>query len=480
MSTPDGTRSDRTHVRRIAMRRTECSATLCVRPRTVYVDWAEMEAHLSTRAAHSASFSPQALSRRIRPRRVTTVDAEVALLRSNVRDGARTVLTWMAALADANADGDIDRVLNQCLRPGPDVSKVNYAAMAREIRKTLGVMISAKRVRTAIEHLRRSCGQGAAQPRRRSIVHQLEALQSRLCVSHASLLQVESPDRRTLRRSIAIEVLAAVRCAAGRLIENGYGEHIPDRVDLESLEDRYLDFVRCVVNDRAGDRLDADFHQLLVTLCEHDRIAEHDMRLVVDGARVVAVLSGPDSLAGLLAQLNVLVAGRQLIDSELYCAEMMRLATAATGLHDDPRTRSFMNWVRRQPTDHRVPSALRVGSYCLNNAATHILERLFEGELPDDGQWLARAESCLDQMKSRDGGFRLIRTTEVLLHTVRARLNGQTDEVVAHFIGLGRDAALEVLCDLAEFDNCIELCRAAEAYAVRALPEIKHQLLRLG
>ncbi|MDP7693656.1 MAG: hypothetical protein QGG89_17605, partial [Vicinamibacterales bacterium] len=229
-----------------------------------------------------------------------------------------------------------------------------------------------------------------------------------------------------------------------------------------------------------GDHLEDDLHRLLVTLCHHDQGTEHDMRLVVDGARVVAVLSGPDTLAGLLAQLNVLVAGRQLIDSELYCAEMMRLAAAAADLHDNPQTRRFMHWVRRQPEDRRVPSSLRVSSYCLNNAATHILERLYRGELTNGEQWLAKAEDCHEQMKRRDSGFRLVKTTEVLLHTVKAALTGRTDEVESHFAGLERDAALAVLRDLADFDNCVELCRAAEGHAVRALPELKHQLIRLG
>ena len=492
MAPCDGAHSDRQREPDPGSRRGDRLTAGLTRPKTVYVDWAEMEAGLSTRGAHALATATQSAAsqaaatrpRRARPRLVTTVDSQVSALRRNVQDSARTVLTWVATLADKQGGGDIDRVLRHCLRPGPDVQSVNYAAMAREIQSTLGVAITAKRVRTAIEHLRRHRETAGPQTKRSSVTARLDALRSRLRANHATLVNAESDDRHCLRRSIAVEVLAAVRCAAGRLIENGYGEHIPDRVDLETLEDRYLDFVRYAVSDRVAtgrdEGVDEDLHRLLVTLCEDDQSGEHDMRLVVDGARVVAILLGPDSLAGLLAQLNVLVAGRQLLDSELYCAEMTRLAEAAAGLHDDAQTRRFMHWVRRQPEENRLPSALRVSSYCLNNATTHILERVFQGELPDDGQWLARAEDCFGQMKRRDGGFRLVRTTEVLLHTVKAALSGRTVEVEAHFAGLGRDMALEVLQDLAEFDNCVDLCRAAESHAVRAIPDLNHQMIRLG
>ena len=453
-------------------------------PKTVFVDWADLETSMQRRQVRS--LDPASSDRRSarRPRLITSVHDEAGKVRANVRDSARAVLTWVSALLDHEGLTDLDAVLDRCLRPGPDPASLNYAALAREIGAATGIDLSPKRVRTAIEQLRKARQKQVQHMPRQSNRQRLETLHSLLEANFQDLVGSETPDRENLRRSIAVDVLAAVRRAAGRVIENDFGEGIPPTIDVDELEGRFLDFVRGIVRDEPGSdhqrTLPADLHRLLVTLCDYDGSSENDVRLVVDGGRVVADLMGPDSLPGIMAQLNVLVAGRHLLDSELYCAEMSRLAEAAAGLRDDPQVRRFLNWVRRLPEDQRLPSPLRVSSYCLNNAATHVLQRIFTDELADGKAYLARADEWIEEMRRRDSGFRLIKTTEVLYLVVVAHLAGDARKIESHFARLGNSRSLALLQDLAKYDNCEEMVRAARRHAVAALPELRHQLIHFG
>ena len=461
------------------------------RPRTLFLDWADLEATASASTAARISSRPDASTSSARVRQIISVDSEVQGLRRNVRDSARAVLRWVAAVVDHEGERDLDAVLDRCLRPGPDVQAVNYSALAREIRESTGVILTAKAVRTAIAHLRRKRSQTTSDSLRgQPLKERLDLLRARLSANHQALggargfIGADSradTQRDDLLRSVAVDRLAAVRSAASRLIENDYGEHISRDVDVDHLEARFLDFVRDVLRGRGpgNDPAARDLHGLLVSLCDYDGSTECDMRIVVDGARVVALVCGPDSLAGLLAQLNVLVAGRHLLDSELYVAELHRVADAAAGLHDDPGTKTFLNWARRQPEDRRLPSPLRVSSYCLNNAATHLLERIFKGTSPDPRAALRAAQHDLERMRAADSGFGLIQTTEVISLAAVARLTGDPSDIEAHFKRLGGQRTQRVLEDLARYDNCAQLVDAVRARAVGVFPALAHQVIRM-
>lgn len=419
---------------------------------------------------------------RTRPRLLTTIDAEADQLRANVQDAARAVLTWVAAVVDHEPGCDLDGVLDRCLRPGPDVESVNYTALAQEINRTAQVNLSPKAVATAVRRLRESHQRKANQMQRDALRQKLEALHGRLHANYAALIDSAPTQHDELRRSVGVEVLGAVRRAAGRLIDSDYGEGIPQQIDIDLLESRFLDFVRDLVRQLpsgAGSPLETDLRRLLLTLGDYDRSAECDMRLVVDGGRVVADLMGPDSLPGVMAQLNVLVAGRSMLDSELYVAEMFRLADIATLLHEDAATKKLLNYIHRLPEEQRLPTPLRVASYCLNNAATHLFERLFRGEIAEAAPALEKAVAALERMRRRDSGFALIAVTQIIHLTTQAQLSGDDAAVRAHFRQLGKAKALELLESLIKFDNCRELVAAARAHAVAALPELKHQLIHL-
>lgn len=414
---------------------------------------------------------------------ITTVSEQVSDVRKNVQDTARAVVTWVAAVCDHDSPDTLEDVLDRCLRPGPDVERVNYAAIADEVNRCVGASVSAKQVKTAIEHLRRGQQAKVDAMSETDLRHQLDALLERLRDNHAALMNTDRTAHVELDRAVAVQVLGAVRAAAGQVIDSAYGEGIPLTVDVDELESRFLDFVRDMVREtgagNASDGLSGDLKNLLLVLSQYDGSAESNMRVVVVGSRVVADLQGPDSLPGLIGQLNVLVAGRYLLDSELYCAELARLAEAAGGLHDDTATGSLMNWVRRLPEDQRLPSPLRARSYCLNNAATHLLERVYRGEYAEPKREMERARACLEQMRERDSGFRLIATTTVIEHVVEAHRSEDGSGIEAHFRKLGEAESLKVLKDLAQFENATDIVADAQRHAAGVWPGLKHQLLRV-
>ena len=443
--------------------------------RVRYVDFADLEAKMTGRAVADARSAPGAhRGRRI----ITTVDRVAEDVRANVQDAAKAVLAWVAAVTDAEADETLTDVLNRCLKPGPDIERINYTQLAAEITRTLDVDITAKRVRSAIRHLRKAHEGRTHDMAKPSLKQKLDRLHDRLTRGYASIVD-QRDEHDALRREMSLGILGAVRAAAGRVIDFAYGEGIPTQVDVDELESRFLDFVRDQVRAEAVGDVEADLKRLLLTLGAYDLSAESDMRLVVDGSRVVADLAGPDSLPGVMAQLNVLVAGRELIDDELYVAEMSRLAQTAEALHDDPATKSLLNWIRRQPDDQRIPSPLRVASYCRNNAATRLGDRVFMGTLDDASTWLDRADEHVQAMRERDSGFELIKVTELVLLTARAQHTGDASGLHAHFKSLGETVTLELLEKLARFDNCAALVQTALHHAVAALPALKNKLINI-
>ena len=434
-------------------------------------------------------------------RPITRLDDEVAGVRKNVQDSACAVLAWLSAVVAHEGKTDLDDILDRCLRPGPDIERVNYAAMADDIFRVTGVELSAKRVQTAVTHLRAAREKQAAQaldeavPARDELAQRLAELDARLRDNFASLTADETSTHAALRREMGTAVLTAVRSAAGRVIDRDFGEGIPDTVNLQALEGRFLGFVRDTLRKQAARGLasqsgtaEQDLRRLLITLADHDATAEADMKLVMHGSAVVASLLGVDSLPGVMAQLNVLVSGRGLIDTDLYVAEMVRLGHLAESLRDDAATKTYMNWVRRLPEDQRLPSPIRVASYCRSNATTRLLDKLYAGDLDPDAIALADATQpprtylhlavdTHDRMLALDGGFTLTLTTQLLRHVVVAHLTGDPAAAITYLEGLGQAKALDRLEALIKFDNNDELVAEAQALVVSVYPGLKRQLV---
>jgi len=284
------------------------------------------------------------------------------------------------------------------------------------------------------------------------------------------------------RRAMAHDILGVVRSSAGRLIECSFGEGVPQQVDLDATRQRFLVFVQHAMDHGLGSddqtTIDQDMTRLLSALRDHDGTAEADMQLVVAGTDIVADLAGPDSLPGLMARLNILMVGRPMLETDFFVTQMLELADAAGQLINDKPTRAYMSWVRTLPQDRQAPSPNRVRSYCLNNAATHILQRLHTSEL-EGGQWFATAQQCFETMKTHDRGFSLLKTTEAIMLCVLADLTDSAEPAQSFFNSLGRDKSLNLLSDLRKFDNSDALNRLVRRHATAAHPSLAGQLLVL-
>lgn len=466
-------------------------------PKTLYVDFAQLEATVSGQDALRVYRQAEKRSA-THAGRVTTVEDEVDGLRRNVKDAARAVLTWLSSVTrhddlgapgapgSPGTPGDLDRVLDKCLRPGADTTAVNYTAMADEVNRTLGTDLSPKRIQTAVRHLRDAASKDAQHKADKqtepcpTLAQRYDNLYAQLRTNHDRLIHVENGGGHTLRRAVAHDVLAVLRSSAGRLIECGFGEGIPESVDLDATRQRFMAYVRRAVEQGHTNNhsLRDDLARLLSALRNHDDTTDADMQLVVAGVSVVADLAGPDSLAGLMARLNLLMVGRPMLESDFFVDQMLKLADAAGNLINDRATQTDMAWVRLQQEDRRTPSPNRVRSYCLNNAATHILQRLHTGELTG-GRWFVTAQKCYDTMKTHDRGFQLIKITEAIMLCVLADLTGSTDAARDLFTKLGRDKSLDLLRDMARFDNSDALNCLVRRYADDVHAGIASQLLVL-
>ena len=430
-----------------------------------------------------------------RVRVIGRVDDAADAVRANVQDAARAVLTWLASVVGHRGDGDLETTLDRCLRPGPDVERVNYAALAAEVSRVTGVELTAKRVQTAVAHLRRARrrkAEAAALHRVKSTgAAGLQSLEATLRDRFDELAAAECGGLPA--RDVAVEVLAAVRAAAGRLIDRDFGEGIVETLDRPSTGGRFLRFVGSVLQEddapATGSAAAPALRRFMQTLAEHPGRgrSEADMRLVLDGAKVVSTLVGEASLPGVMAHLNVMVAGRDLTDTDLYVAEMLRLAALAEALHDDPATERLRQHARRLPEDRRLPSPIRVSSYCRSNAATRLYDRIHRGDLDPHATALADAtgtstylqlaDATHDAMLARDGGFTLTLTTELLRHVVHTRVTGDRAALDAYLHRLGEAKALDRLEALVRYENNDALVAEAHDHAVRVYPSLRNRLI---
>ncbi len=424
---------------------------------------------------------------------VTTVEQQLDPLRAGVRDAAEAVLRWLASLHESDEPTDLHAVLDRCLRPGPDPAQLNYAALAREVEAATGVSLTPKRLRTAIRHLRAAHSRQTP-PTPARAADALDRLGDRVAAAltdpptrvatvardRADDATALSTGSSTRARGLTLEILAAVRAAAGRLIENDFAEGLPRTIDLAAVERDLVEHLRTARQaiDRPGARAGA-LQRLQRSLAEYDASVAADMRLVLDGARAIDALLGPRTLPGTLGRLNVLVAGRALLPSAAYVQRLLALADHALTLHHDPDTQRLLNAARRGPRDARLPRPRRVASYALNNAATHLLQRLFTGQLAAADGSLELAHACLQRIRRDDPAFRLLPVSEAIYHTVDARLHDQYDDAHAFFHRLGPGRALRLLTDLARFDNCRPLVAAVHHAALDALPSLRQRLIRL-
>ncbi|MEO0588435.1 MAG: hypothetical protein AAF078_12445, partial [Planctomycetota bacterium] len=272
---------------------------------------------------------------------VIRVDDAVRPLRADVRDAARALLTWLAVVTDhraptpvarsARQDGGLDRLLRRCVRPGAGVDGLDYTALAEEVAAVTGVRLSAKRLQTAVRHLRAArVDLGRASEGRAATRDGCELL--------ADVAGHERGGDGLADWRLGVAVLASVRAAVGRLITHDFAEGVePGTMPEPGLAARFA--VR-----GAGDAWRAE---LVRAIERHDGTAEADVRLVLSGAAAVRRLTGAGSLADTVGQLNVAVAGRDLLETRDYLRRMLRVARAADRLSTSAAGRTELQRARR-------------------------------------------------------------------------------------------------------------------------------------
>ncbi|MEM6551875.1 MAG: hypothetical protein AAF750_07085 [Planctomycetota bacterium] len=415
------------------------------------------------------------------PAWVGRVHETVEPLRANVQDAARAVLTWLAAVVDHRGERSVDDVLAACLRPGQSTEGVDYAALASLVSAHSGMELTAKRVQTAVRHLRSHQASQDVEVKV-PVSDRLAELEDHLRERFDAVVE-DGVDG----SASAIEVLTAVRGATGRLTAYDFAEGLDaaDRVgrvsagDAEGLRQRFIS-----TEFESVERTAQLLRRLLVVLAEHDGTAESDMKLVLRGSALVCRLMGADSLPGVMARLNVLVAGRGLIEHGDYVDRMEALADQAEALHGDAATKTLMHRLGRGPKADRLPTPRRVASYALNNAATRLIHRRFTGELEGAlaDSALSRAEALVDRMKRQDSGFVLLPGTEAMLRAAEDRVEGRLIEADgsacrALFAGLDAGKAADVISHLLEHESCRGLVEAVRSAAVAEHPGLDEELI---
>lgn len=468
----------------IPTRRRDARGARPRRYRTVTADLGKLEAVL-TRGGGSlvrAQVDPDQA-----PRVALDIDHRVDGVRANVQDAARAVLVWLAQVTGPEAGQEagpdqgevLGDVLARCLRPGPDSTRLNYAALAREIESATGCALTPKRVATAIRQLRMNhaglSSSPTPAPQRDPWTDRRDAL-TQACVDRLESSAESAGDPRAL----SLHTLSVVRAAVSRVISHSYGEFLPESPDTAVLRAR-LERNRAVLDHADRDTDEQSMGRLLEALDRYDATAESDMRLIAAGARAVTTLMGSASLPAVMARLNLLVAGRDLIDHADYVQAMQQIADEAEALHTDDETQRLRRLARSLPEDHRLPSPRRIASYAHNNAATRILHRLFTGEMTGEVEaWLQLAQVHLNQLKTGDSGFELIPVTEAIVHTVAGVVSASRETAEAResfWQGLGLVKAVALVERMVKYESCTELVRRCHADARAALPELAEHLV---
>lgn len=476
------------------------------RPRTVYLDPHDL-LDLPTHAQKPNHTEPSRDT-------ASAVDllaslrAQLPQVRADVRPAADAVLTWCDHQLRVDTSGLPD-TLDAVLRPSPDPAALNLAALARDLANVTGHELTPKRLATALAHLRQA-----------ALAH---APSSASPTKHADNAQAEPPaalpaSLRADPRPLALGLLAAVRQAVGRRTDRDYADDLPDPfadpVDPHALEADALNYLRASLPGRAH-ASPPPLHELLLILAPLTSpqapapTPTADRRLVLHAASAIAALRrpglGPDALPAGLAHLNALVLLRDELAPPVYLAEMLRLVHAFDAIRQDPARAADTQALHRFAKRHGLPNPpglTRAASYAAVNAATRLLQQLFDGQLAADTPidapptWrdadeydhqapraFPLATALLRRLETHDAGFLLTPTTRLLWHTVAVRVAGPSahedarqaahQAALAHYQKLGPTKTAKRLADLAQHDNHDAMIAATAALAKQALPQLQ-------
>ncbi len=263
-----------------------------------------------------------------------------------------------------------------------------------------------------------------------------------------------------VRERAAVELINLVRVAAARVVPAVYGEGIHD-TDLDEMEGVLLSFAKSLPRETdhpQAESVGRDLGRLFDVLRDYngDAVAD-DLELVDAGCRVIIDLVGTKHICGLFAQLDIFVVLKRLLSVEEFADQMERIAVEARELHDDPGTNRLRRWMRRVlQKNERLPSPLRLSSYCLGNAIFRLIDACLANEFHD----LSRINSSIQLVKQFDGGFEQLPWYRLAYAATIAERSGDASDLANMCRKLGRDKVAAILTKIRkhfEYDLVIEV-----------------------
>lgn len=318
-----------------------------------------------------------------------------------------------------------------CTRKGE--SRLDYDKVTEYFQEKHGILLAKGQVKCAVSNLRASMKKHIDEMTKKQVgvANRIQDVLSLLNGLHGDLVQLD-PLGQTQRDHAAISILNLVRAVVSHILPADFAENVQD-ADLDEIEGMILNFARSLpANDKeqASDfqLLRKDVARLLQVLQDYD-VESHsdDLEIVEIGTRVIIDLVGQDHLCGLFAQLNIIVTIRELITASDYASEMSRLATKATELHKDEQTARLRRRISKLPEEDRLPSPIRLASYCRGNFIFRSLAGCLVGEMNN----LEEVQVAIETVKSLDSGFEEIASWEIAYAAVAETLSFDSVKIKA-------------------------------------------------
>lgn len=334
----------------------------------------------------------------------------------------------------------------------------------------------AKRIRTWVARLRENYRRELAEMEMEEetfITDRIKEVYQKLNANYESLTSEDTlQSQYACRQRVGAVLTSLLRTTAGRIIDAEYGENIEEKIDLEEIENKILDFAKGLSklpSDHVGKKsLAHDISRLLRVLGEYndERISD-DLEIVEVGSKVVIGLIGSQHLCSLFAQLQVVVVLRDALSPEEYVSEMQRISKGAMALHNDPQTESHRRWLRQELSERdRPPGPTRLSSYCLGNIVMFTLNVYLKEnqEGKKNKRWLPKARVAYSNIKDQDSGFECIPWMELSCAAAVCEVTRDRGELNEFLRKFGLKKAHEILEKIRKHFDYLLLINAIEKH----------------
>lgn len=222
----------------------------------------------------------------------------------------------------------------------------------------------------------------------------------------------------TNRERLAQNLITLQRTVTERLLVNGSGDGIASEVDTDKTEAQVFETLAPI--EHGDDVLARNVKAILLGISRYDGTPDADFDLNLSAGRLAINLVGLRNPIAPLAQLNMILPLKHMMKLAAFHADMLGLADVCEDIHRDPSCRAFVDRARKRSGAERLPSPLRIASYCLVDGATLVLHHVL-AEGADPCLWLPRVQEDVERIRRNgDGHYKLVPMTEMLLLVVDA------------------------------------------------------------